>query len=712
LILKGELSRYHPADILMFLSHLGSNGVLSIVHDNQALTVTLKDGKLVGAHSARAEEKILQIFFFRRFITNNQLTRLNQLRQETGMSVRQILEELRIEMTPAILDVFETGIKEAILEYFLLESGEFYFTEVVVDVSPQDAALDCQHISLEIATQTDEWREIERNLFSLENRIYPTVAAANSRELSDLGKAAVDLAAKNLTAREIIRLMPCSSHQGLKTIEELYERNLIELQPPVESLRQAPAESAQDALFTEFRRAFKKIVSNEDILKKLSAVTTFCKNYFEQILILKVRDLQILQCAILTVKRDCAVQQKIIENPSNSLDQDQGFCAVYRSGVGFLGKTYDSDLLRSLIDSPLSGECAIIPVGTQKDISIMLYVATGNEKKGLNAFHYLELLSWLFNPPAEKPQLLKEPPLLSIAVRDSQTAGVELPSPTVNSDPLAQLVDKIEDLPPLPSLVFQILDLLSDPEFAMDRLERLIGQDQSLVAKLIKVSNSVLYGGIGDVHSLREALARLGMKTVKSLVIATSTRTIFPKMNSGMGILSQALWQHSVECGLAAQCAAVKIRYSEPDEAFVGGVLHDIGKLVILLKFPDQYRQIQKTRKFENASELAIESELLGFDHTIIGEKLMSKWKMPSHLKDCVRLHHRFKDANAGDLLVPLVAYGNCLSHACSAHEGIDLREHLSDMDRLVERLHLSEAQIAAIQKEFTESNKCSSVFD
>jgi hypothetical protein len=102
LIFKGEVSQYHPADILTFLSHLSSSGVLSIVHDDQALTVTLKDGRLVDAHSSGAEEKILQIFLFKKFITNNQLLRLNELRQETGMSVREIVDELKIEMIPAM----------------------------------------------------------------------------------------------------------------------------------------------------------------------------------------------------------------------------------------------------------------------------------------------------------------------------------------------------------------------------------------------------------------------------------------------------------------------------------------------------------------------------------------------------------------------------------------------------------------------------------
>lgn len=712
MIFKGELSRYHPADILMFLSHLGSNGILSITHDSQTLTVTLKDGKLVDAHSARTDEKTLRILFFKKIINNNNLMRLNQIKQETGMPVSQILQELKIEMTPAIREACATGIKEALLEYFLLESGEFNFTDVVVDTHPQAATFDCRGIALEIASQVDEWRDIEKNLFSLESRIRPTAAVGDTPGLTDLEKAVVGVAAKNLTTRQVIQLLPYSSYRGLKAVEDLYERKLLDLQPPVEALSQKTEEPIQDALFIEFKRAFKKIVSTGDILKRLSAVVAFCKNYFEQILILTARELHILQCTLVRVRKDGTIQQKKIKQSLGRLDQDPGFYAVHRSGIGFLGNAYASNLLKGLIDLPSRGECAIIPVGKQKDIAIMLYVVTGDEHHGLNAFHYLELLSWLLTPQAEN-QLQSGQTVETFAANPApQSAGAKSPVPRADSDLLSQLVEKIEDLPPLPALVFQILDLLADPEFAMDKLEKLLGQDQSLVAKLIKVSNSVLYGGVGDINSLREALTRLGTRTVKSLVLTTSTRTFFPKNQSHMGIWSQLLWQHAVECGLAARCIARKVGFNDPDEAFVGGVLHDLGKLIILLKFPEQYRQIQKMSKSEGIDKLDYESQLLGFNHTVIGEKLMKKWKMPTRLKDCVQLHHRFKEVNGGDLLIPIVAYGNCLSHAFSVHAEINQIEYQADMDYLVERLQLPEARNADLQNEVKENFQNDNLFD
>lgn len=687
----------------MFLSHLNSNGILSVVHNDQAITVSFKDGRVADAQSSMADDKVLRIFFFKKFINDNQLKRLNQLKQETGMSVSLILDELKIEKTPAIREVLESGIKEALLEYFLLENGNFNFTDVVIDVDPNAAVFDCQGLALGIATQMDEWREIEKNLFTLESRIYPSPSIPDDGALTDMEKAVIEMADHNRPISNVVQLMPCLNHTGLKVIESLYKRRLIQLIPPVEAILQHSDEATQDELFLEFKRAFKKIVSATDTRQKLTALTAYCKNYFEQILVLSARDLRILQCKLLTAGKDGTAQQKTTPPPNIGLDQDKGFHAVYKSGISYLGKAYESPLLKGVIDLPEDGECAIIPVGKHQDTNIMLYVVTAAERHGLGAFHYLELLSWLFSPSVMK---------LPDNIPEGGTADGKAPQPQAGKSAILQLVEKIEGLPPMPSIVFQILDLLSDPEFSMEKLEHLIGQDQSLVANLIKVGNSVLYGGVGDVHSLREALTRLGSRTIKSLVLISSTRTYFPEMKSGMGILSRLLWHHSVECGLASQRLAVMVGYYDPEEAFVGGILHDIGKLVILLQLPDKYRQIQTKSKTGKIDELDIESEILGFDHSMIGEMLMKKWKMPAHLTECVQLHHNAKIVDSDNLLVPIIAFGNCLSHAHSNHAEINQIKHPAETDYLVERLRLTQDQMDALQEELTESFQNSNVFD
>ncbi len=712
MIFKGDLNRYHPGDILMFLSHLNSNGILSIVHNDQVITVSFKDGKVVDAQSAKADEKMLRIFLFKKFINADQLKRLNQLKQETGMSIRLILDELKIDKSPAIREVLKSGIKEAILEYFLMESGNFNFTDVVIDVDPDVTALDCQGIAIGTASQVDEWREIEKNLFSLESQIYAAPAITDGINLTDLEKSVLEMAEHKKSLRHIVEMMPCLSHTGLKVVEDLYKRKRIRLKPPIESILQRSDEATQDELFLDFQRAVKKILSTNEIRNRISALISFCKNYFDQILVLGVKEPRILQCKVMTLGEDGTLQQKTPPPPEERIETDSCFHTVYKSGISYLGNAYPSTLLKSILDLPEKGECAIVPVGKHQDITLMLYVVNAGEQNGLGALHYLGLLSWLFSPSFQEQP---EENLSAGAAGANVTIGTRkdpsLP-PAAGSSPILQLVEKVDELPPLPSIVFQVLDLLADPEFSIHDLERLIGRDQSLVANLIKVSNSVLYGGIGQVHSLREALTRLGSRTIKSLVLITSTRNFFPETKSDSGSSSRVLWHHSVECGLAAQRVAAMIRYHDPEEAFVGGILHDIGKLVILLKMPDSYRQIQAKVKAGEIDERDAESEVLGFDHAMIGEILMKKWKMPSHLKDCVQLHHNVEIVDSENLLVPVVAYGNCLSHAYSFHAEITQIKHPEETDSLARRLKLTDDQVGALKEELIESFQNNDVFD
>jgi HD-like signal output (HDOD) protein len=106
---------------------------------------------------------------------------------------------------------------------------------------------------------------------------------------------------------------------------------------------------------------------------------------------------------------------------------------------------------------------------------------------------------------------------------------------------IEKMVDRIKDLPPLPTLVSKALQMLSDPETPTEEIEAVIGQDQALVTKLIKVGNSALYGGLQKVTTLRQVLSRLGLKTTRNLVLAPSTRSYFLKNRKGMRVWGQFL---------------------------------------------------------------------------------------------------------------------------------------------------------------------------
>jgi putative nucleotidyltransferase with HDIG domain len=236
-------------------------------------------------------------------------------------------------------------------------------------------------------------------------------------------------------------------------------------------------------------------------------------------------------------------------------------------------------------------------------------------------------------------------------------------TPRGSSDPgtaVQRLVASIKDLPPMPHMASRLLQLLADPGCSTSAVTEVISHDPALVARLVKVANSSLYGGANKAGSLNQAVVRLGMRATRNLVVAFSTRSLFPLDNSRVGLWAKELWRHSVECGVAARQLAEAAGGADPDEAFVGGLLHDLGKIVILLNQAAAFRQIQQLQEAEQLEARAAETRVLGFDHAQVGARLLQHWEMPATLVSAVAGHH---DSTADARLDRIVACGNVLCH-------------------------------------------------
>ena len=251
------------------------------------------------------------------------------------------------------------------------------------------------------------------------------------------------------------------------------------------------------------------------------------------------------------------------------------------------------------------------------------------------------------------------------------------------------MVSRIKDLPPLPTWVSQVLQMLSQPDTPLEEIEALVGKDQALVTKLIQVGNSALYSGMNKVTTLRQVLTRLGLKTIRNLILAASTRSYFMNNRKGMRVWGQFLWQHAVESGLAARRIAEAVGYPDPEEAFIGGLIHDIGKLVLLMLFTDAHKDILKLRKIHHMGSKSAEIQIVGCDHEQIGKLLLERWNMPPSAKACAFYHHRFQDAGDHRDLVAIVAYADLISRQYGTNPDVLLEEDQDYADRLSTALNL-----------------------
>ena len=207
----------------------------------------------------------------------------------------------------------------------------------------------------------------------------------------------------------------------------------------------------------------------------------------------------------------------------------------------------------------------------------------------------------------------------------------------IQSSVIEKVLKQIEHLPTLPQVVTKILTMTDSAKVnAVDLSKEM---DQSLSAKVLKVANSAYYGGRAarSVTSVHHAIVIIGFDTVKEIVLTTSFFHTFKDSEEVEAL--KPLWQHSLECSFIAKRLAWVYRYEGLDEAYLAGLIHDIGKLVIQQYFPDYNRLIQS--KTEAGSDfLRAEQEVLGMTHAEIAGRMAEQWNFDESLVEAIAHHH------------------------------------------------------------------------
>ncbi len=203
---------------------------------------------------------------------------------------------------------------------------------------------------------------------------------------------------------------------------------------------------------------------------------------------------------------------------------------------------------------------------------------------------------------------------------------------------LEKIISTIGDLPASPAIVSSVMGLTSDLNSKITDITQVLMSDQSLTAKVLKLSNSSFYGRPKEVGTLEEAIPILGFFTVRSMVIATSAHTMYSKGNNEES--SQKLWQHSLATAVSARSIANKLNFPNKDEVFIAALLHDIGKLVLIQNLGDRYQELIDEIEEGQLRFRDVELKELSFSHCQISTLLLNKWSFPVSLIDAVESHH------------------------------------------------------------------------
>jgi HD-like signal output (HDOD) protein len=221
-----------------------------------------------------------------------------------------------------------------------------------------------------------------------------------------------------------------------------------------------------------------------------------------------------------------------------------------------------------------------------------------------------------------------------------------------------ELIANLGDLPPLPQVAAQVLRIAADPDASTDELQKVIGTDQALTAQILKIANSAMFGMMREVTTLTQAIMTLGFSTIKSVVIASSAKNLYS--GGTTGLQERLMWEHALVSALAGRAYGRALRFARTEEVFLAALMHDIGKSVLALKFPDRYGTLIRSVYNEQIDGLSMELDTFGFDHAMVGEALLHSWNIASGIEQAARWHHDPMQASPEcRKLVALVALGN-----------------------------------------------------
>lgn len=256
---------------------------------------------------------------------------------------------------------------------------------------------------------------------------------------------------------------------------------------------------------------------------------------------------------------------------------------------------------------------------------------------------------------------------------------------------LKSLVSGMDSLPSLPARCVELMDLIQSPDASAAKVGDVIAQDMGMTTKILQLVNSAFFGIPRHVSSPAQAVGLLGLETVKALVLSVQVFTQFQGA-ARSGLALESLWTHSGATGALAKGIAGKesCPRDEIDEAFLAGLLHDVGKLVIAVNLPDKHREVTELAKTDAVPLHSAEMVILGSTHAEVGAYLLGLWGLSDPIVEAVAFHHRPAESAAPEFR-PLTAVhvADALEYeavgAATANPQVDT-EHLTMIGR-AERL-------------------------
>lgn len=232
-----------------------------------------------------------------------------------------------------------------------------------------------------------------------------------------------------------------------------------------------------------------------------------------------------------------------------------------------------------------------------------------------------------------------------------------------------EVASAVAELPAMPSSISEVIAACDDQDMTVGQLSQVILRDQNLTANILKLANSAFYGHARTVTTATEAVVLLGFSAIKSLAISSHTSRLLSGALPGYGLQQGELWQHSIAVAFTARRLAVEVHLAPVEEAFVAGLLHDLGKTILSSYMENAFEEVTRIAQERRMPFHEVERELLGFDHAELGAQVALAWSFPPELEEAIRFHHSPHEAT----LKPTLAHCVHLADAACMMLGVGL---------------------------------------
>jgi HD-like signal output (HDOD) protein len=208
------------------------------------------------------------------------------------------------------------------------------------------------------------------------------------------------------------------------------------------------------------------------------------------------------------------------------------------------------------------------------------------------------------------------------------------------SPQLQRAMTRVTEISSLPEVTTRIVEVVEDPKSTAQDMHGIVKHDPALAAKILKVVNSAFYGLPSQIASLDRAIVMLGLSAVKNIALAASLSRLFRPGAISERFAARDLWTHCVAVGVGARLLVSAAGSGQAEEAFVAGLVHDMGLLVEYQLFSHKLKAVAERCEMEPQDFCAVEREIIGADHQAFGAALAAKWKFPSGLRCAISHHH------------------------------------------------------------------------